>query len=400
MNTIKFKLSALLLGVLVWVPTWAQQAVQAATASTAEPIKKSSPYQDPVFYLLAAVVILLLAFIFNLQRVLIGVAQSKTQQEKKANVSKAIGITILLIALGTLPQQALAATEAKEQVPFLHHGFGSNAINALVFIIFIELAVILYYVRMIRLFTDKQVEEVYAEHPELAKAKPSFWEKFNASVAIEKEAAIMTDHDYDGIRELDNSLPPWWKYGFYLTIVWACVYLVHFHVTKGGPSSLAEYNNQLVQAEVELAEYRKKAANLVDETNVKLLTDANEISKGKEIFDKNCTTCHGPQAQGAQVGPNLTDDYWIHGGDAKDVFKTIKYGVQGKGMKSWKNDLTPSMIAEVMSYIKSLHGTNPPNAKAPDGTLWSEMGNTPAPTDSVTPQSTIDTTLQASAEQK
>jgi cytochrome c oxidase cbb3-type subunit 3 len=396
MNTIKFKLIALVLGTLGTVPVWAQAASTVAAAT--EPAKKASPYQDPVFYLLATLVVILLAFIINLQRVLIGVAQSKVRNEKKTAIEKTVSVVLLLIVLGSIPQQALAAaTDAKEQVPFLHHGFGSNAINALAALVVIELCVILYYVRMIRLFTDKQEVEVYAEETQLAEAKPSFWEKFNASVAVEKEAAIMTDHDYDGIRELDNSLPPWWKYGFYLTIVWACVYLVHFHVTKGGPDSLAEYNNQLVQAEADLAEYRKKAANLVDETNVKLLTDASEISKGKEIFEKNCTTCHGPQAQGAQVGPNLTDDYWLHGGDVKDVFKTIKFGVQGKGMKSWKNDLTPSMIAEVTSYIKSLHGSNPANAKAPDGTLWTESGTAPSSLDTLKKPNTPDTTLQAVA---
>jgi cytochrome c oxidase cbb3-type subunit 3 len=396
MNTIKFKLTALVLGMLGSAPVWAQQAVQ-ATNEAAAPIKKASPYQEPVFYLLVAVVVLLLAFIFNLQRVLVGVAQAKTQQEKKSSTRKTIGIIILLIAFGTMPQQSFAAAEAKEQVPFLHHGFGSNAINALVLLIAIELMVILYYVRMIRLFTDKQEEQDFTENPELIESKPSFWEKLNASVAIEKEAAILTNHDYDGIRELDNSLPPWWKYGFFITIIWACAYLVHFHVTKSGPSSLTEYNNQLAQAEADMAEYRKKAANLVDETNVKILTDANEIAKGKEIFEKNCTTCHGPQAQGAQVGPNLTDDYWIHGGDVKDIFKTIKYGVQGKGMKSWKSDLTPSMIAEVVSYVKTLHGTNPPNSKAPDGTLWTENAIKP---DSLTQQTAVDTTLQAAAAQQ
>jgi cytochrome c oxidase cbb3-type subunit 3 len=153
---------------------------------------------------------------------------------------------------------------------------------------------------------------------------------------------------------------------------------------------LDEYKNQLATAEQEMAEYRKTAANLVDETNVKYLSDAAELAKGKEIFEKNCTPCHGPQAQGAQVGPNLTDNYWIHGGAMGDIFKTIKNGVQGKGMKSWKNDLTPSMIAQVSSYIKSLKGSNPPNPKAPDGTLFEEAAATTAP-------ATTDTTATTTA---
>lgn len=356
---------------------------QASATASAPAVAKASPYQDPVFYLLCTVAVLLLAFIFQLQKVLLAVAK----KSPKSKASVLVQAIVLLVAFSVLPDAAFAADKA-EQVPFLHHGFGTNAINALVVIITFELCVILYYTRMIRLFTQNQVEE--KPYVEVERLRPSFWERFNRSVAIEQEAAILTDHNYDGIRELDNNLPPWWKYGFYLTIVWALAYLVHYHVAHSGPGSLDEYNNQLAVAQAELIEYRKKTANLVDETNVKLLVDAAEIAKGKEIFDKNCTTCHGAQAQGAQVGPNLTDDYWLYGGGIQDVFKTIKYGVQGKGMKSWKSDLTPSMIAQVSSYIKSLHGTMPPNPKAPDGTIWTEPLASPVDSVPPTPKAPVD----------
>lgn len=361
---------------------------QAAAQPAAQVVKKS-PYQDPVFYLLCTVAVLLLAFIFQLQKVLIAVAQKGVRQERSGN--GVLPLIVLVLSMAAWPEATLAQAAAlgNEQVPFLHHGFGSNAINALVFLIVVELGVILYYTRMIRMFTQApEVEKPYVQVEQ--EVRPSFWERFNRSVAVEKEAAILTDHNYDGIQELDNSLPPWWKYGFYLTILWGLAYLVHYHVSHTGPTSLDEYNNQLAVAEAQMIEYRKKAANLVDETNVKFLGDAVDLAKGKEIFDKNCVACHGPLGQGAQVGPNLTDDYWKHGGSMADIFKTVKNGVQGKGMKSWKNDLTPSMIAQVSSYIKSLHGTNPPNPKAPEGDLYNEKTMTPADSTVVKPTAPVD----------
>ena len=199
----------------------------------------------------------------------------------------------------------------------------------------------------------------------------SFLEKLNASVAIEEEADIMLDHNYDGIRELDNNLPPWWKYGFYLTIVWGVIYLIHFHVTKTGKLQTAEYEEQLTKAKSELEEYRKKAANLVDENNANMLTDESSLSSGKSIYMANCIACHGKDGEGT-IGPNLVDDYWLHKGGIKDIFKTIKYGYPEKGMKSWQQDLPAKSINDVASYIKSLRGTNPPNAKEKQGDLYTE----------------------------
>ncbi len=331
-----------------------------------------SPYSDPVFYALCALAFVLLVFILQLQRVFSGVARNYARGENKGT---GLFTVILILAMTQFPTSSFAADEP--QATFLHEGFGSNAFNALFFLIIVEVAVVLYYVRLIRLFLIKN--EIPAAAAVKAVVQPSFLDRFNKSVAIEKEAAIMTDHDYDGIRELDNSLPPWWKYGFYLTIIWAFGYLIHFHVTKTGPLMEQEYKNQLAQAEIEMEEYRKKASNLVDESNVVLLTSASELDKGKATFNNFCVTCHGSFGEG-KVGPNLTDQYWKHGGDIKDLFKTVKLGVSGTGMKSWKSDLSPSAIAEVSSYILSLQGTNPAGAKAPEGELY--QPNATAITDS------------------
>jgi cytochrome c oxidase cbb3-type subunit 3 len=371
----------------------AAQAAPAANApaTVAAEAAPYSPYQDPVFYGLFLVVVVLLIFILQLQRVFAGVA--KGYAKNKSN--SIFPIIICLITLTQLPNMASAANEKAQ---FLHDGFGSNAINALMFIILVEIAVVLYYVRLIRLFFTK--EEPIAARATVAEAKvvPSFWDKFNASVEIEKEEAILTDHDYDGIQELDNSLPPWWKYGFYFTIIWSICYLGYFHVTKTGPLSDGEYKNQMAEAEIQMAEYRKKAANLVDETTVVLLTDGGDLAKGKAIFESQCVTCHGPNGEG-KVGPNMTDKYWKHGGDIKDLFKTVKLGVSGTGMKSWKSDLSPIAMAQVTSYILTLQGTNPAGAKAPEGALY-EPGAATTSIDTTATASPADTTMVGSTKAK
>lgn len=331
-----------------------------------EVVEKYSPYTDPVFYALAILALVLLIFIMQLQKVFTGIARAYSKNQTTDNNNAAgLGAIILLVSLLQFPSSSFAAETASPE--FLHEGFGSNAFNALFFLILVEVAVVLYYVRLIRLFLVRN--DIPVEVAAKAVVKTSILDKLNASVSVEKEEAIMTDHDYDGIRELDNALPPWWKYGFYVSIVWAFAYLIHYHVTHTGPSSAQEYAMQNEEAEIQMAEYRKKAANLVDESNVVLLTDAAAIEKGKATFNNNCVACHGAFGEG-KVGPNLTDAYWKHGGDIKDVFTTVKYGVAGTGMKSWKADLSPSTMAEVASYILTLQGTNPAGAKEPEGELY------------------------------
>jgi cytochrome c oxidase cbb3-type subunit 3 len=205
-----------------------------------------------------------------------------------------------------------------------------------------------------------------------AKPRLNWWNRMNRLKPVEQEASLDLGHDYDGIRELDNRLPPWWLWGFYITIVFAVVYFWRFHVSHTAPLSAEEYQIAVKKAEADQREYLKHAANLVDENTVKLLTDAADINAGKSIFQQNCTPCHGGAGEGNTVGPNLTDDYWLHGGSIHDVFRSIKYGWQEKGMKSWKDDFTPSQIAQIASFVKSLHGSNPPNPKPPQGELYKE----------------------------
>lgn len=189
------------------------------------------------------------------------------------------------------------------------------------------------------------------------------------TVPLEQEKDIMLDHDYDGIHELDNSLPPWWVAMFYASIVFAVVYFGYYHVTGYGISSSQEYAIEMEQAQEAIDEYLAKQANRVDESNVEMLSDEKELAAGQAIYTANCAVCHGQQGEGG-IGPNMADAYWIHGGDIKDVFKVIKYGVVEKGMIAWQTQMRAADMHRVASYILTLQGTNPPNQKEAQGELY------------------------------
>ncbi len=190
-------------------------------------------------------------------------------------------------------------------------------------------------------------------------------------VPIEKEQTIELDHDYDGIKELDNRLPPWWVYLFYFTIAWGGIYWYVYHWSDIGSSQLEVYHEEEERARYERTIYLHNQANAVNESNVVAIEDEAELANAADTYIKICASCHGPEGQGG-VGPNLTDKYWIHGGGIKNIFKTIKYGVPSKGMIAWKEQIQPKTMQKLASYILTLEGTNPPNAKAPQGEIYEE----------------------------
>jgi len=204
--------------------------------------------------------------------------------------------------------------------------------------------------------------------------KPSWISKFYKEATnakpIDQEDEIILNHNYDGIKELDNALPPWWVWGFYATIVFAVVYMAKYHVF-GGETQAEEFETEMAQAKIDIAEYKKTAKNLVDYSTATILTESSDIAKGKEIFIQNCAVCHKPDG-GGSIGPNLTDDSWVLGGGINNIFKTISEGGRpGKGMEPWsKNGLKSFDIQQVASYITTLAGTNPPGAKKAEGEIW------------------------------
>lgn len=195
------------------------------------------------------------------------------------------------------------------------------------------------------------------------------YQKLLGQKPIEEEGEIILDHNYDGIKELDNNLPPWWLYGFYASIIFAAVYLARYHVFSG-PTQIDELETELADARIAIETYKKTAKNLVDINSVTVLTEAADLSAGKTIFETNCVACHMADGGGG-IGPNLTDNHWVLGGDIKSVFKTISEGGRsGKGMIAWKQLLKPLEMAQVASYVLTFQGTTPANPKDPEGDIW------------------------------
>lgn len=194
-------------------------------------------------------------------------------------------------------------------------------------------------------------------------------QKLTKTEPMETEASLLLDHDYDGIKELDNNLPPWWIYLFYITIIFAVAYVVHYDVL-GGEDQEMELKKEIAQAKIDVEEYLKTAPDLMDEKTVTVLTDPTDLAIGKEIFTTNCAACHRADG-GGQIGPNLADDHWILGGGIKEIFHTITNGGRdGKGMIAWKGTLKPKEIQKVASYILTLKGSNPKDPKEPEGEIW------------------------------
>lgn len=164
---------------------------------------------------------------------------------------------------------------------------------------------------------------------------------------------LLLDHEYDGIQELDNNLPRWWVWLFYLCIIYAAIYLVYYHVACAGDLQAAEYTKEMKSGDA-----LKSAAMGKFESSIAALApskDAAVLDQGKTTYNKFCAPCHRVDG-GGLVGPNLTDDYWIHGSAYADTVKVIWDGVPAKGMITWKTVLKPDEIQSVASYIYTLRG--------------------------------------------
>ncbi|MCF6346934.1 MAG: c-type cytochrome [Flavobacteriaceae bacterium] len=203
----------------------------------------------------------------------------------------------------------------------------------------------------------------------------SFWKRIIKSLTkaneLGQEEDIMTDHDYDGIRELDNVLPPWWLYGFYITIAISIYYTIMVFADPENYNQENEYVAEVATAKAEIEQYKKDHPELYDDANLVALTDPADIAKGKELFaSKTCTACHLADGGGG-IGPNLTDENWILGGGFKNIFNIIsKGGRPGKGMIAWEGTINQKERQQLTSYILTLKGTTPANPKAPEGDVW------------------------------
>lgn len=255
-------------------------------------------------------------------------------------------------------------------------------VSIFVFIVLILVFVVAFYLlRIIHVFVEQAAREKAAKSGIPYIRRPTWWStmwtKLNKSVPVEKEKTIELDHNYDGIRELDNHLPPWWKWLFYGTIAWGLVYLVVYHFSDSLPLSEEEYRNEVAAAEEKAREFKASQPQaVIDENTLQFTNDAAIVKKGKSVFmNSNCGSCHRNDGGGNTIGPNLTDKYWLHGGDVKNIFSTIRNGVVEKGMPAWGKSLSPQDVRDVTFFVMSLQGTNPAEAKAPQGDLV-EQGTT------------------------
>ncbi len=325
---------------------------------------------------LLVIMIVVLAFvIWGMGRVL--TALGRQLLEKGKNKSAALSV-LMLVGFSLLAQVSVAqdatANAAAQEVPN-YGGLTESTFYFFVTVLAVEVAVILFLAFSIRRMYAELLPQ-HAKAPGEKSAVGAWWSNldkklFTKAVPVEREADVLLDHDYDGIHELDNALPPWWKYGFYITVVVGIIYLFNFHVFGVGKNPTQEYNAEMEAARIQKEIYEASNKDKIDENKVPM-ADAAGIKAGQALFEANCVACHLKDG-GGSVGPNLTDDYWLHKGSLNDIYHTIKVGYPDKGMQSWSGQFSPKQISQLASYIKTLHGTKPAVPKAPQGEFWVEQ---------------------------
>ncbi len=324
-----------------------------------------SIWDSPLFWVFAFAILGLLLVIIAIGGVLVGLVNNKISKQFQKTIP--VIFFFFILGIGSVQAQTVSSTVAPNPITQIAGALDPTTIMILMLVVAIELFVILY------LFAILQKMLIALGYKTKAESKWTYsaiMKRMTKAIPLDREAEVATDHNYDGIIELDNSLPPWWVYMFYGTIIFAITYMIYFTYFDG-PTQQMEYDTEVAQAIQKKNEFLKKTAALVDETSVLILTDATALAKGKSGYITKCAACHGMNGEGL-VGPNLTDDYWIHGGGIKDIFKTIKYGWPEKGMISWESQITPMEMQQISSFIITIKGTNPANPKAPQGIIYVE----------------------------
>lgn len=307
-----------------------------------------------MFYFLATLLILQVIAIFVLGGSLTSVVKNVLIKRDGNNAAKMIAITVGVFSLLAMGNNAHALTflqpgdAGEETLPWL---LVEDADIFFMIVVNVFALGILLYMRRSFMEMFKAIRPDIAEKKSLRKKK-TVNKVLTDAVPIEEEHTILMHHEYDGIRELDNNLPPWWVWGFYFTIGFAIVYVFNYHILQTSDLQIEAYNKEIKRADKEVAAYLDKMAMNVDENTATLLTESKDLNAGKAIFETNCVSCHLANGSG-EIGPNLTDKNWIYGFDIKDLFKTVKNGTT-KGMPEHNSKLNPVQIQQVASYVLSM----------------------------------------------
>ncbi len=345
------------------------ETADVATASGSEPSVKIVPNYKKnltLFYFLIFALIVQVIAILGLS----GSIKTFVKMESYKAIKKNSTLKSLLIATGVFglismgnQSFALSFTKpggAEENLPWL---LVEDADIYVLVVVNIAMLFLLFHFR--KLFMDIS-EMVRPRLPKKisARRQRKMNDVLTAAVPIEEEHSILLHHEYDGIKELDNNLPPWWVWMFYGTIIFAVIYIFNYHILGTGDLQEVEYNKSIEQADKEVAAYLDKMAMNVDETNATLMTEESDLSTGKTLFEANCVLCHNPNGEG-NIGPNLTDNAWIFGYDVKEVFATIKNGTPN-GMPEHASKLNPIQLQQVSSYVLSMPEAE---GKGPEGEI-------------------------------
>jgi cytochrome c oxidase cbb3-type subunit 3 len=361
---------------------------QNKAAETMAPAAENASMFTGSSILLLLTIFTLSAVIYILGRIVKNLIESDTQELAKQNkISKGLLslVAFMMLSISSFAQDAKATITTTQSSEVF--GMDATLFWVMISVLFFEFIIVMYLCKILYVFlVRKNLIQPYS----IVIPK---WLKFQSmmgnDIPLEKDAELLTDHDYDGIQELDNGMPPFLKYIFITTVIAAAIYWVNYQVLYASPSQLEEYQNELIQAEIQKAEYLKIAGNNVDENTVKLVAD---VSAGAKIFATTCVACHGDKGQGG-VGPNLTDNAWLHGGDIKSIFKTLKYGVVAKGMRAWQSEIKPSDMQSLASYVLTeFKDKNVVGGKAPQGVVEIAASNTVVVDSAATMSTATDTT--------
>ncbi len=314
-------------------------------------------YNLTIFNWLLFLTFVLVIVIIVLSGSIITVVKSDYFKQKIAEKNQLKNTLILILTAGALfssnssfALEFMNAGEAEIGTPWLL--VENMDLYGLLTIDIVLLIIVLYlrnlFNQMIALTKTKKEVEVEEKSETLKKINSILTD----AVPIEKEHTILLEHEYDGIQELDNNLPPWWVWGFFATIVFSFIYIINYHVLGVSDLQDEQYKKEMVAAKKEIDAYLSEMAMNVDETNATIMTEKSDLNTGKSLFETNCASCHKSSGEG-DVGPNLTDDHWIYGFDIKDVFASVKKG-RPNGMPEHASKLNPIQIQQVSSYVLSL----------------------------------------------